>query len=58
MSKFLTAKEVAETLSLSLGHVAALCRRGKLGKARKFGSSWAIPEDDVLVYRYLKRKKK
>jgi excisionase family DNA binding protein len=54
MAEFLTVKEVAEKLNLSLRGVQALCRAGKIGSSRP-GKAYLIPPESLDEYLQIRR---
>jgi excisionase family DNA binding protein len=44
---YLTPREAAAELDYHVVHIYRLLKQGKFPNAKKFGSSWGIPEDDV-----------
>lgn len=45
---YLTTKEIAKELNISIGAVTALIKKGKIKDAIKFGKIWLIPESSLV----------
>jgi len=56
MNGFITAKEAAEKWGVTDRQVQFWCKTEKIKGVRKFGSSWAIPEDTAKPTRTINFK--
>ena len=45
--EYLTVKEIAEKWGISERRLQTMCKEGIVEGSRRFGRSWAIPEDAV-----------
>ena len=43
VDQFMTVKDAAHSLGLSMSFTRKLCRRGEIAGARKWGSMWYVP---------------
>lgn len=63
--EYLTVKEIAEKWGISERRLQTMCKEGMVEGSKRFGRSWAIPEDAVKPVdrriksgKYMKGKKK
>ena len=45
--EYLTVKEIAEKWGISERRLQTMCKEGMVEGSKRFGRSWAIPEDAV-----------
>lgn len=62
--EYLTVKEIAEKWGISERRLQTMCKEGMVEGSKRFGRSWAIPEDAVKPVdrriksgKYMKKKK-